>query len=214
MSMNRFVGLAAVIIAMLGVPCSASADIFGFGCISGNNPIDCAILESQMSMEVKTNSSDPTMVDFLFKNSGPSASSITNVYFSDLLPPLLGDPSSILNSAGVKYSPGCSPNDLAAGQNHGFTTSYCADSDPKVQPNGVNPTEWVQLSYTLQDPATLAFVLAAIADGSFRVGIKVQGYDGEGSETGLVRVAEPGTLLMLGAGFGILLPGFRRARRA
>jgi hypothetical protein len=72
-----------------------------------------------------------------------------------------------------------------------------------VQPNGVNPGEWLQLSYTLQNGATLADVLDAISSGTFSVGIHVQGFASGGSESGVLTtqpVPEPASLMLLGSG--------------
>jgi hypothetical protein len=47
--------------------------------------------------------------------------------------------------------------------------------------------------------------LASIEAGTFNIGVKVQGFDGGGSEWGVVRVPEPGTLLLFAAGVATLL---------
>jgi hypothetical protein len=189
----------------------ASADVFSFGCITNNSATDCAILEAQIQMEVTAGSLNA--VNFYFTNDGSEAASLTDVYFSDLLAPLLGDPVIITYSSGVSFSPGCAPGELPGGNPYGFTTSYCADSDSPVQPRGVNPGEWLNIAYTLQDGATLDDVLAAIYGGDYRVGIKVQGFDSEGSEAGLIRVSvsEPTSLVLLGT--GLLFTPFMRRRR-
>ncbi len=197
------------LVAVLVLPVTADAETYGFGCITGNNLGDCAILEDQITLEVTAGSSGT--VNFLFTNNGPEDSSITNVYFNDLLPPLLGLPSIITFSTGVSFSAGCSPADLPGGNTYGFTTSYCADSNSPTQPNGVNSGEWLNIAYTLQDSATIDDVIAAIDSGDYRVGIRVQGFDSGGSEGGIVRgrVPEPSTLLFVMSGL-FLLPVARR----
>jgi hypothetical protein len=183
----------------------AAASEFTFECITNNNNGNCAIFESQLGVTIELNATDNSRVDFLFTNSGPAASSITDIYFDDP-PPLLGTPLIISTSTGVAFSAGCSPPDLPGGSPYGFTTAYCADSDSPVQPNGVNPGEWLRLSYTLQGGATLTDVLDAVDAETFRVGIHVQGFANGGSEAGILNpsqvqpVPEPASLALLGSG--------------
>jgi hypothetical protein len=143
-----FVCLFAVAAVSL-TPREAVANEFNFDCITGNSATDCAILESQLTVSITSTGST---VNFLFENSGPYASSITDIYFDDpppLLNPLSADISYL--TSGVSFSPSstskCSPDGLPGGNSYGFTTAYCADSDsPKTQLNGVNPDEQLVLS--------------------------------------------------------------------
>lgn len=191
----------------------AAATEFSFDCISNNSLANCSVLESQLSVTVSLNATDSSLVDFLFNNSGPAASSITDIYFDDP-PPLLGSPGYISSSSGVSFAAGCSPGNLPGGNPYGFTTAYCADSNSPTQQNGVNPTEWVRLSYTLQNGYTLDDVLKAIAESSFQVGIHVQNFANGGSEAGLMGVTpvpEPASIVLLGSGAVAAL--VRRRRR-
>jgi hypothetical protein len=208
---GRLLPIAAALLVLTATP--AAADTFGFSCITGNFAADCAILEAQIVMDVSAGT-DGT-VNFLFTNIGPADSSVTAVYFDDLVPALLGSPGYITSSSGVSFSAGCAPPVLPGGSPYGFTTSYCADSDAPTQPLGVNPGEWLSIAYTLQGDATFEQVLAALYAGSYRVGIHVQGFAGGGSEAGIntpvARVSEPSALFMMGA--GLLLVGWRVRRR-
>ena len=196
--------------ALLGLSTPANAEIYGFSCITGNSAYNCAVLQDQVQVQVTPDPTDPVLVNFRFTNSGPLASSITDVYFSDLVP-LLGLPLSITWSPGVRFSPGCSPRNLPGGNSYGFSSSYCADSDPRTQPNGVNPGEWLNLAYTLQGAATFGDVISSIEDGAYRIGIHVQGFGDGGSESGINRVSEPVTLMLFGTGL-LLVPVLRRFR--
>jgi PEP-CTERM motif len=214
----KILGCALVLgLVALAAPSPALATPFGFSCVSSNTT-DCAVLQTQLHLDVTLNAGSPTMVDFLFTNTGPAASSITDVYFDDAVPALLGLPGTITESSGVKFSAGCTPGNLPGGTLIGFSTDYCADSNSPVQPNGVNPGEWLRLTYTLQPNTTLAQVLAALDSGQYRVGIHVQGFADGGSVSGVAGpppapVPEPASLIMVGTGFMALARFARRQSR-
>lgn len=186
----------------------AAALTLGFGCISGNNLIDCGIGEAQLEVEVTA--VGLTQVSFEFTNSGPAASSITDVYFDDGT--LLGI-ASVTNGAGVDFSQGASPGNLPAGNNADpdfeATAGFTADSNPPTQPSGVNPGETLTIVFDLQGGGDFQDILDELASGALRIGIHVQGYSGGGSES-FVNVPEPSVLLLLGT---VLLVGPRRKTR-
>jgi hypothetical protein len=185
----------------------AGALTLGFGCISNNLAGDCAIGEAQL--EVAVAGVGLTQVSFTFTNSGPAASSITDVYFDDGT--LLGI-AYITNGPGADFSQGASPGNLPAANNASppfvATAGFTADSDPPAQPNGVNPGEVLTIVFDLQGGGALQDVLDELADGTLRIGIHVQGYGSGGSES-FVNVPEPhfATLLALG------VLGWRLVRR-
>jgi hypothetical protein len=185
----------------IGVP-EARAVSFGFDCITNNLASDCAIGEAQLELRV----TDPGggQVLFHFLNKTGSSSSITDVYWDDGSLLALG---TITNGPGVSFSPLCAPGNLPGGNGISppfqTTAGFCADSDPPVQPEGVNPGEWLKVYFTLQGGKTFADVLADMASGALRVGVHVQGFSGGGSES-FVAVPEPGILTLLGLGVASL----------
>jgi len=194
-------------VLLLATATASSADVMGFSCISGNSSADCAILEAQIQVEITEGTTNT--VHFRFTNTGPANSSITDVYFDDLAPPVLGNPSLITYSSGVSFSAGCSPANLPSGQDYSFSSSYCADSNNPTQPMGVNPGEWLNIEYTLQSGAGFDDVIAAVETGDYRIGVRVQGFDDDGSEAGINRIPEPTSLLLVTTGL-FLVPVFRR----
>ncbi|MBM4384411.1 MAG: hypothetical protein FJ091_13725 [Deltaproteobacteria bacterium] len=209
--MKAIAALALASFLLLGAGASATTLSFGT-CVSNNNAGNCAIGSAQLAVSVA--STGPNQVSFTFTNVGPSASSITDIYFDDGT--LLGI-ASISSSAGVSFSQGASPGNLPAGNNASpafvATVGFTADSDPPVQPNGVNPGESVTIYFDLQAGGTLQDVLDELADGRLRIGVHVQGYANGGSES-LVNtpLPEPGTLALLTlSSVGLLRAGKRRA---
>lgn len=167
---------------MLAGVTSARAVTYGFSNISANDVNDAAIGEAQLSVDVTDAGAGRVL--FTFNNSGPEASSITDVYFDD--GHLLGI-SSIESSSGVSFSLGASPGNLPSANNidpaFQTTAGFSADSDPAAQPNGVNPGEWLKIYFDLKEAdQDYNTVLQDLANGALRIGIHVQGFDGGGSE--------------------------------
>lgn len=203
------VGAAVGAAAIFGGSASARADLYGFTGLSANNVADVAIAEAQLFVEVTAEGA--TQVKFRFYNTGPAASSITDVYFDDGT--LLGI-ASIVNGSGVDFSQGASPGDLPGGNlaSPAFeaTAGFTADSDAPTQPNGVNPGEEVSIIFNLQGGGTFADVIAELTSGELRIGIHVQGFATGGSESlingppGTPPIPAPGAFALAALGFGAI----------
>lgn len=203
--------MAAVVLLLAGSVYAGPT--YSFQNITNNSAVDAAIGESQLSVELVDLGGGT--VEFLFKNSGPSASSIADIYFDNGNLGTISGPIGFVNAIGtVTFSPGAAPPNLPGGNDIGFSTTpgLLADSNPPVQQNGINPGE--QLGLTLS--GSYADVIDQIAAGNLRIGIHVQGFAGGGSESFVntppsAVVPAPGSILL--SGIGISIVGFLRNRK-
>ena len=208
----KFVFLTVLMFVLASAPAGAAVT-YGFVNISNNNAIDAAIGEAQLFVDV-TSASGGSQALFTFRNTGPAASSICDVYYDD--GPLLGIASIDNSDPGVSFSQLASPGNLPSANNANppfvTTAGFSADSDSPVQPNGVNPSESLGILFDLQGGHTYSDVENALASGALRIGLHVQGYASGGSES-FVHVPIPPSVLLLGSGL-IGLVGFRRKKIA
>lgn len=220
--------LTAVLAAAVIVGGSGRAEaglVYSFDAITNNNPTNTAVGEAQITVQV--NDLGGNHVEFVFKNAGPIASSITQVYFDD--GSLLGI-SSITNGSGVAFSQGASPPNLPGGNTIDFNTSagFLASANSPVASNGVNPGETLKIAFNLKASQTYANTIAAInlslanpgvdMVGGLRIGIHVQAIGTGGSESfvngpSLSAVPEPSTVVLAASGFATFAVSAFRCRR-
>jgi hypothetical protein len=188
---------------------------YGFYCISYNDPLDAAVGEAQLFVDVLNGADE---VQFNFRNVGPNPCSITDVYFDDgTLLELAGllDSDDSYNGRtghpGVDFSIGADPAELPGGNMivPPFQTSlgFSADSDPPPPSGGVEPPdEWLGTVFLLNGNGGDVYdVLAELDTGVLRIGIHAQGFANGGYDSeSFVSVPEPTTICLLALG-GLLL---------
>ena len=190
-------------LALTAIAPAAHSEMLSFGCITNESAQNCATGALQLTVEVLA--APNGQVQFIFRNIGSAASSIADVYFDDGT--LLGL-ASITNGPGVNFSQGASPGNLPGANNISpafeTTAGFNADSNPPVQPNGVNPGEALSIFFSLQSGGTYADVIRELYSAELRIGIHVQGFQNGSSESfvNLAPVPLPAAAWMLIAGLG------------
>jgi len=212
---------AVSLLSAVAVFSPAQAALFSFGCITHNSAANCATGESQLFVEVTdagwNTDTGYNQVLFTFINSGPDSSSIADVYFDDGT--LLGIASIDNSSTGVSFSQGANPGNLPGGNSIGFETTagFLADADAPVQPNGVNPGEYLGITFDLLSGITYADTIFALESATdLRIGIHVQGFADGGSESfvnNVTVVPIPAAIWLFGTGL-IGLIGIARRKKA
>lgn len=204
----------AILAVLAAASAAASAQTYGFDCVTGTSAANCAAGEAQIRVEL--GSTLATQARFTFTNVGPAALSVTDVYFDDGT--LLGI-AAVTGSSGVSFSPFASPGNLPGGNAIGFQTTagFSADSNPPVQPNGVNPGESLSILFDLKPGRSFAEIAGDLASGALRIGVHVQGYGNGGSESFvnlMSPVPEASSVLSMAAALGVMGVALRRRRRA
>jgi hypothetical protein len=208
-SVSFLVALAALCL-FSGAP--AAAVTYGFNsCVTNNLASDCAIGQSQTSVDVTDPGSN--RIAFTFHNVGAGASSITQAYWDDSP---LASIFSITGSSGVDFSSGAFPPNLPGANNAvpPFDASFSVGANAPVPLDGVNPGETLTVTFNLATGQTFANAITALNSGALRVGIHVQGFASGGSE-GFVNggvIPEPGTFALVAGGLVSL--GVARRRRS
>lgn len=206
--MRRSVLPAALLVASLAAA-PAQALTLGFACITGNDAGDCAIGESQLSVELSDQGGG--VVRFHFRNAGPEASAVSEIYFDD--GSLLGL-ASVIDGPGVDFEPDANPPDLPGGDTlvppFQVTAGFLAEASSPPSANGVGPSEWVKIDFALQSGRTVDDVFAELASGELRIGLRAIAFASGGGESFVnLAVPEPTAALLL-ATAGLALAARRR----
>jgi hypothetical protein len=216
--MKNFVLTVLILIALAFPSIVLAGEIFPFIQITNNGSWG---VSEQLLMEV--GSKNPNQAIFTFSNTGKIESSICDIYFYGSS--VLSGFAAIEHGEGVSFDYSAKPPNLP-GLNS-LIADFSSDSLNPVVKNGVNPGEWIQYTFNLTSGTDLSDVIAALNNGSLRVGLHVQGISGvqdiDGnkknnenySESFLTKVSvpEPSLILLLGIGIGCASLGALRLRK-
>jgi len=178
---------------------------YSFNCITFNSGGNCGTGSTQLDLTVSDGGSGK--VNFLFTNTGPQASSITDLYFDWKAPALALTEGALTQSAGVSFGWGATPANLPAGNTIAFSADLGLDSNVPTQPSGINPGEWLNIAFA----GSFDQLVAGLHSSELLVGLHVQGFSNGGSES-FVSAAEPPMCALLFSGLLFLGFALRRAR--
>ncbi len=172
-----------------------AAYVYPLQCFTGNGDYS-----ESLNIFIEVDGTDD-YVDFTFRNQSSVSSAISEIYFERNT--LLGS-ASLTNSPGVLFAQFAKPKNLPAGRslNPAFLSSgeFTFDSEPAPPKNGINPNEWLRITFDLNTDVTFAFLLDRLNTDNLRIGAHIIALP-DGSSESAVTVPEPATigLLVLGA---------------
>lgn len=147
-------------------------------------------------VEVSNGGTD--LVDFTFYNESLINSSIASIYFDN---DSLLDIVSITEGTGTSFNHPAKPSNLPGANllTPSFVTTdeFSFNGEPPKPHNGVNPGEWVQITFDITG-STFAAVIDELNTGSIRVGTHIIALPDGSSESAVV--PEPTTICLLGLG--------------
>ena len=143
---------AIIATCMLLNTSTASAILYSVVDIEGDgNPANVTTATNQLSVDITDPGSGQIL--FTFTNIGPSASSITQIYFEQNSFNFLYDLESLNGSTGVDFIEATGNLGRPPGaENIGWAnnaTAFRANADNPVQPNGINPGESLGILFSL-----------------------------------------------------------------
>jgi hypothetical protein len=152
----------------------------------------------------------PGHVDFTFHNASLIDSSVARIYFDD---DSLLDIAGITEGLGTSFSQPVTPGNLPAGKTleppFVAVDEFSFKGGPPAPQNGINPGEWLQISFNLSNGTAFGTLIDYLDAGALRIGAHVIALP-DGSSESVIAIPEPATIAFLG--LGTLL--FLRKRRS
>jgi len=204
---RRYLALTLLVAIVLGLPGDVlrAVEVYPIDIFTNNGPY-----YNSPDLDLYVEVSDGTsQVDFTFHNASLIDSSVSRIYFEDDL--FLGI-ASITDGPGTSFSNPSIPGNLPGGDllQPPFVAAreFSISGAPPPSIDGVNPGEWVQITFDLINNGTFQGVIDELDAASLRIGIHLIALPDGSSESAVV--PEPTTIALLGLGTLALL----RKRRA
>jgi 3',5'-cyclic AMP phosphodiesterase CpdA len=196
--MSRFAWLAGFVCLMTAS--AASATSFSFHCISGDGGGDCTIPADTLWVDVQDEGSGEFSITL--HNESEIRSPLTSLFVEDS-EGLIAGLVEIDGSSGVSFEHGGKPPGLPSGTNEDFQEDWIFSALKPKPHNGVGPGEELVIVFTLADGFSYEDVIAAMSDGTLRLGVHAPPFGAGGNHSlvtgggGLIPVPEPSALALL-----------------
>ncbi|MHC4461670.1 MAG: PEP-CTERM sorting domain-containing protein [Planctomycetota bacterium] len=163
-----------------------------------------------LDLYVAVSKGEAGRVNFTFYNESLIDSSIARIYFDD---DSVLDISAITEGAGTSFSQHATPRNLPSGNSleppFVATEGFSFNSQPPRPQNGVNPGEWLRITFDINGN-TFAAVINGLDTGAIRIGTHIIALP-DGSSESAIAIPEPVTIALLGLG-GLVLTRRRRKK--
>lgn len=207
---------AILIILALALPATALAGYVSPSFLPDNGKWNAF---NDFQLEITTGGDG--QVVFTFSNeSSLSKSSIYGIFFDDGL--LFKSVEDIEGSADVVFTEDKKPKNYPGGPSLDpkFETDFSFSSGTPNETWGINPDEWLSITFNLLDDIDYEAVKKAYDDGELRIGLQAKS-ENIGGQTGqseitpmfiIIKTPEPSLILLLGFGLGAAFVASARLR--